>query len=582
LDTPSLIALVAIALVGVVSAVIGSLGVRVARSTSDFLVASRTVGTIPNAAAISGEYLSAATFLGVAGLVLREGTDGLWYPIAFTAGYLALLLFVAAPLRRSGAYTVPDFAESRLGPGPLRAVCTAFVLLIGTLYLLPQLQGAGLSLTTLTGLPSWAGVLGAGVLVVLTVVAGGMRSITFVQAFQFWLKLTALLVPTVVALGFFFAHDRALDRPTAPVFPVETTIDVRTPVRLEVAEPVQLTATGTVDGVPVAAPITWAPGVHEVAAGATLRFPAGGPVPVPAGSPSTDRAWLDPLSGPDGERLLEIYSVLTAGILGTMGLPHVLVRFYTNTDGRAARRTTVVVLAMIGGTFVLSVLLGLVSRLFTPQLLVDGRTDGAVLLVPTAVLGAGWPGWLLGGLVAAGAAAAFLSTSSGLVVSLAGVLFTDVLRGRFRDFRFAAVLSAVLPIALALSVTRLDFSQTVPLVFAVAASTFCPLLVLGIWWRGLTSAGAIAGMCVGGVTSLVGVVCTLFLIDREGILGVLLSRPAAVTAPLAFLTMILVSRRTRSRIPLDANRTLLRLHAPERLGLDHDRAEQQPSAGTQA
>jgi hypothetical protein len=277
LDTPSLIALVAIALVGVVSAVIGSLGVRVARSTSDFLVASRTVGTIPNAAAISGEYLSAAAFLGIAGLVLREGTDGLWYPIAFTAGYLALLLFVAAPLRRSGAYTVPDFAESRLGPGPLRAVCTAFVLLIGTLYLLPQLQGAGLSLTTLTGLPSWAGVLGAGVLVVLTVVVGGMRSITFVQAFQFWLKLTALLVPAVLALGFFFADDRALDRPTAPVFPSETTIDVRTPVRLEVAEPVELTATGTVDGVPVAAPITWAPGVHEVAPGATLRFPPGRP-----------------------------------------------------------------------------------------------------------------------------------------------------------------------------------------------------------------------------------------------------------------------------------------------------------------
>jgi hypothetical protein len=88
-------------------------------------------------------------------------------------------------------------------------------------------------------------------------------------------------------------------------------------------------------------------------------------------------------------------------------------------------------------------------------------------------------------------------------------------------------------------------------------------------------------MCVGGVTSLVGVVYTLFLTDRGGVLGVLLTRPAVVTAPLAFLTMVLVSRRTRSRIPLDANRTLLRLHAPERLGLDHDRAEQQPSSGPQ-
>ena len=101
-------------LVGVVSAVIGSIGVRVARSTSDFLVASRTVGPAANAGAISGEYLSAASFLGVAGLILRDGVDALWYPIGFTAGYLALVLFVAAPLRRSGAYTVPDFAEARL------------------------------------------------------------------------------------------------------------------------------------------------------------------------------------------------------------------------------------------------------------------------------------------------------------------------------------------------------------------------------------------------------------------------------------------------------------------------------------
>ena len=146
-----------------------------------------------------------------------------------------------------------------------------------------------------------------------------------------------------------------------------------------------------------------------------------------AGTPATDRSWLDPMSGRRGEQLLEIYSILLAAALGTMGLPHVLVRFYTNPDGRAARRTTVVVLAMIGGFFVLVTLLGALSRLYTPQLLVNGQTDAAVLLVPTAALGSGWPGWLLGGLVAAGAAAAFLSTSSGLVVSLAGVLFTDVL-----------------------------------------------------------------------------------------------------------------------------------------------------------
>ena len=569
-------ALVGIVLVGIVSTAIGSYGVRVARSTSDFLVASRTVGPLSNASAISGEYLSAASFLGIAGLILREGADALWYPVAFVAGYLALVLFVAAPLRRSGAYTVPDFAEARLASPVLRKVCTIFVLVIGWLYLLPQLQGAGLALTTLTALPGWTGVAAAGVVVLLTVVGGGMRSITFVQAFQYWLTLTALLVPAIVVLGMFLNSGHTFDRPAAPDFPAETTLTIRTNVVLQVVGPVALTASGEVDGVSVDGPLEWAAGPHEVLAGSRLVFPAGSPVPTVLGTPATDREWLEPMSGDRPDQLLEIYSILVAGFLGTMGLPHVLVRFYTNPDGRAARRTTVIVLAMIGGFYVLVTLVGALSRLYTPQLLVSGQTDAAVLLVPVAALGQGTLGWLLGALVAAGAAAAFLSTSSGIVVSLAGVLFTDVLGGRWRDFRLAAVLSTVVPLALALSVTRLDFSLTVPLVFAVAASTFCPLLVLGIWWRGLTARGAVAGVLVGGVLSGASTAVSMFAALPQGWVGVLLNRPAAATVPAAFITMVLVSRMTRSEVPADVDHALLRLHAPERLGLSHDRVEDDP------
>ena len=245
MQTSGIVALVAIALVSVVSAVIGSIGVRVARSTSDFLVASRTVGPVANASAISGEYLSAASFLGVAGMILRDGADALWFPIAFTTGYLALVLFVAAPLRRSGAYTVPDFAVARLNSEGLRRLCTIFVLIIGWLYLLPQLQGAGLALTTLTALPAWSGIAGAGLVVVLTVIGGGMRSITFVQAFQFWLKLTALVVPAVFVLGLFLSDSRSLDRVSAPDFRAATTVDVRTDVVLQTPEPVYLVVDGT-------------------------------------------------------------------------------------------------------------------------------------------------------------------------------------------------------------------------------------------------------------------------------------------------------------------------------------------------
>ncbi|HXV91853.1 MAG TPA: cation acetate symporter [Pseudonocardia sp.] len=571
MTTPAIIALLAVALVGLLSAVIGSLGVRMARSTSDFLVASRTVGPVANAGAISGEYLSAASFLGIAGLILREGADALWYPIAFCTGYLALVLFVAAPLRRSGAYTVPDFAEARLSSPALRTVCTVVMLVIGWLYLLPQLQGAGLALMTVTGLPSWSGVALAGIVVVLTVVGGGMRSITFVQAFQFWIKLTAVAVPAIVLLGLFVNDAHTFDRPSAPRFTAETVVEVRTDVSLEVVEPVRFTATGEVDGRTVDGEVTWRPGRYEVSAGAELTFGAGSPVPTVAGAPATNRSWLEPVSGEAEHRLLEIYSILLAGFLGTMGLPHVLVRFYTNPDGPTARRTTVAVLAMIGLFYLLVTMIGFFSRLYVPELLVSGETDAAVLLVPTAALGQGWAAWLLGGLVAAGAAAAFLSTSSGLVVSLAGVLFTDVLRGRCRDFRLAAVLAALLPMVLALTVTRLDFALTVPLVFAVAASTFCPLLVLGIWWRGLTARGATWGVVVGGVLSGGCVAVSLFAPLPGGWLGVLLYSPAAVTVPVAFLTMVVVSRLTRAEVPADVDYLLLQMHAPERLGLSHDR-----------
>jgi Na+(H+)/acetate symporter ActP len=572
--TPSLVAVIAIALVGLVSALIGTYGVRMARSTSDFLVASRTVGPMANAGAISGEYLSAASFLGIAGIMMREGADALWYPIAFVAGYLSLLLFVAAPLRRSGAYTVPDFAEVRLGSPVLRQVCTVFVLVIGWLYLLPQLQGVGLALTTLTGLPVWIGIAAAGVIVVLTVIGGGIRSITFVQAFQYWIKLTAIAVPAFVVLGLFLGDSRTFDRPAPPQFPHDTVVQVRTDVVLDVTERVSVHVEGRVDGRRVRGDVVWQPGRYEVAADSSLGFAAGAPVPTTAGAPATDREWLEPMAGGSGYQLLEIYSILVAGFLGTMGLPHVLVRFYTNPDGRAARRTAVIVLAMLGLFYVCVTALGALTRLYTPQLLVSGEADAVVLLVPTAVLGQGWAGWLLGGLVAAGAAAAFLSTSSGLVVSLAGVLFTDVLRGRWNDFRVAAVLSLIVPLALALTVTRLDFALTVPLVFAVAASTFCPLLVLGIWWRGLTAQGAIAGVLVGGVLSGVSVVASLFAVLPPGWLGVLLYRPAAITVPLAFFTMVVVSRLTRSAIPVGVDRALLALHAPEQLGLSRDRLDQ--------
>src|SRR6476620_6764732 len=191
------VGITAFAAVSVATAVIGFYGLRISRTTGDFYVASRTVRPWWNASAIGGEYLSAASFLGVAGLILLSGTDALWYPVGYTAGYLMLLLFVAAPLRRSGAYTIPDFTEARLDSRAVRRVTSLAVVIVGWLYIVPQLHGAALTIRTTTGLPAWAGSTAVVVVVCLTVVAGGMRSITFVQAFQYWLKLTALAVPII-------------------------------------------------------------------------------------------------------------------------------------------------------------------------------------------------------------------------------------------------------------------------------------------------------------------------------------------------------------------------------------------------
>lgn len=577
MSVAAIVALSAMAGVAVATGVLGMLAHR-ARSTSDFLAAAKPVTVFANARAISGEYLSAASFLGVAGLILRDGADALWYPVGFTAGYLAFSLFVAAPMRRSGAYTVADFADARLGSPVLRQVCTAFVLVIALLYLLPQLQGAGLTVATISGLPAWYGVVTAAVVVVVTVVVGSTRSVTFVQAFQYWLKLTALAVPAIVLLSYFLGAAHTIDRPQSPQFVERTTVDVRVDVELDVAEPVSLVATGRVDGTDVAgAPLTWQPGRHTVEQGSELVFAAGDPVPVVAGAPTSDAAWVSPLSTPRGYALLGTYSLIVALFLGTMGLPHVLARFYTNPDGRAARRTAVGVLALVGGFYIVVVLLGAVSRLYTPHLLVSGDTDAAVLLLPSAVFGSGWLGATLGALVAAGAWAAFLATSSGLLVSVAGVLCTDVLhRAGVRDFRVAAVGAGIVPLVLALVVTRLDFSEAVALAFAVSASTFCPLLVLGIWWRKLTDHGAIAGVLVGGLLSTGAVTVALADVVDGGWLDVLLHRPAIVSVPAAFLTMTLVSLRTGKRRPVGAEQDLLRLHAPERLGLSRG----QPGSGT--
>ena len=485
----------AITIVTIGTLAVGAFGLRVARTTSDFFVASRRVGPFLNASAIGGEYLSAASFLGVAGLVLLRGVDMLWYPIGWTAGYLLLLAFVAAPLRRSGAYTLPDFAEFRVESQTARKVASWLVCLIGALYLVPQFQGAGLTLRAVTGAPTWVGAVVVAFVVLVNVAAGGMRSITLVQAFQYWIKLCALLVPALV-LWLVWHHD---------------------------------------------------------------------------GSPSRhlhSADWVEPLRGPHAMYLT--YSLILATFLGTMGLPHVVVRFYTNHDGRSARRTTVVVLALLSLFYLLPTAYGALGRVYASDLVTSGRTDSVVLALPDRVLG-GTGATVLTALLAAGAFAAFLSTSSGLVVSISGVLSQDLLSRRFdgvTGFRIGSVLAAGGALLLTLVGQGLPVAHAVELAFAVAASTFCPLLLLGIWWRGLTARGAIAGLIGGGTLSGAAVLAVMVGVSLGGWAGALLAQPALLTVPIAFVTMVAVSLADHDRVPVHVGRAMVRLHLPETVDVD--------------
>ncbi len=492
--------IVAVAAVSITTLVIGAFGLRLSRTTSDFYVASRSVSPGLNGSAISGEYLSAASFLGVAGLILVGGADMLWYPIGWTVGYLLLLVFGAAPLRRSGAYTIPDFAQSRLQSLAARRVSMVVVVGIGWLYLMPQFQGAGLTLQTVLDAPRWVGTVLVAAIVTINISLGGMRSITFVQAFQYWLKLTALLVPLMFLL---LAWSR--------------------------------------DGEP---------------------------------HPVQSQAWLEPLGVATGEHLYSVYAVIIATFLGTMGLPHVVVRFYTNPDGRAAWRTTLIVLLLISAFYLLPTFYGVLGRIYASDLIAAGRADTVALELPGRLI-AGTGGELLTAMITAGAFAAFLSTSSGVTMAISGVVGQAIAaqrpaKGRISSItalRLASVLCISVPLVLALNADSVPIANSVVFAFTLAASTFSPLLILGIWWRGLTAIGAIAGLIGGGIAAATAPFVTLVL-DLDGWAGTLLSQPAIWSVPIGFSLMIFGSLLTRSTRPTNVGRTMVRLHTPERVNVD--------------
>jgi cation/acetate symporter len=472
--------------------------------------------------------------------------------VGFAAGFVAMLALVAAPMRRTGALTVPDFAEARLGSPALRKLSAVVVLVIGCLYLVPQFTAAGQVLGVVSGSPYWVGVVIAGAAVSITLALGGMRAATYVQAFQFVLKLVLFIVPAiwlVLQVSPDTRHDAL-----APVefsrFDSATPVQFRLDTELTITEPTPVAVAGQPERV-------LPPGRYAAEGGETWVFGAGAAVPEVGAGPPGDADWARPLLDSAHHPVLATWSVLVATVLGTMGLPHILIRFHTNPDGRGARRTAAITVALLGVFYLFPAVYGLLGAVLLPELYLSGATDTVVVALPARVDG-GWMGTVFTALLTAGAFAAFLATSLGLLLAVSGALSHDLVPGTLRRLRFTPIVAALGVVLLALPAVHLDVGALVTSAFAVAASTFCPLLVLGIWWPRLTARGAIVGMVTGLLASAGVIGVDLFLGSPPGLTGILLGQPALWSVPLAFATMIVVS--LRGRPPAWASAAMLRLH----------------------
>ncbi len=482
------------------------LGLSAARRTAtldDYWVAGRGVDVFTNASAISSNYLSAASFLGVAAFVWANGFDGVWYATGFAAGYILLLLFIASPLRRFGQYTIPDFCAGRFDSDRLRHAGIAWTCVISALYIIAQMVGVGTLMEVVTGIPWLWGVIALGSVITLYVAFGGMTGVTAAQMAQFWIMITAMILPLFVLMprhGYSkllmhaYEDTGAVDLGEAP-------------------------ASMTVNGTPAFSE-------EEKARFGTLHN------------------WVSPFEKWD---LWGSVSLLVALVCGTAGLPHVLARFYTNPNASAARWSTVWVLVFIGIFYITTPIWGTYARcVLGPDAALrnaEGVANPNTVMLLTSLEAGAWAQ----ALIAAGAIAALLSTVSGLLIALSSAIAHDFYGEIFRPeasenqkitvAKIAVVICGALAIGVGLLFRDANIAWMVGLAFAVAASTFFPLLVMGIWWRRMTEAGAFWGLIVGGGISAIVVIGKLADIWT-------VEQPAIVSVPAAFLTIFLVSKLT--------------------------------------
>lgn len=507
-----------------IAAIVGTVAItalarlRSTRTAVDFQLAGRRVGVMTNACAICGDYVSAASFLGVAAAVYAAGLDGAWYATGFAAGFLPVLLFVAAPLRRFGDRSIPDFLARRFESESVRVVSVIVAQIVILAYLIPQAVGGGLTWELFTdlalpGLSTYStGIVASTILTGILVVIGGMRGTTWNQAIQFVLLLGILLWISLALLADGFAYGATVaelnEEPLANPVLVDGSF--------------QLTESA-----------------NQIAGG-TARF-------------------AEP--GARYDRLGQ-FALLFTLVFGTGGLPHVMNRFFTSPTGRAARMTTVWVLGFIGVFYAAAVMVGTAARSIVAQRsdewLAAVSVDGVLVTPEHALLALGrLYGDELGlSAVTTGALLAIMSTIGGLLLAGSVSWGHDIYERHvnphatrlqaLRAGQIAVAAMALLAATLAAVFDPSRFTSSVPSIiaslvtsaFAVAGCTLTPALLLGIWSKSVTAAGLIAGMVVGGIGSITSVTIGLLVDDAP----TLLLTPTLVLGPAVFLLILGVSR----------------------------------------
>jgi cation/acetate symporter len=472
---------------------------RRTRTTEHFYAAGRTISATQNGFALAGDYMSAASFLGIAGLVSTSGFDGLIYSTGWLVGWPVVLFLIAEPLRNLGRYTFADVVAMRLSQTPVRIAAALGTLATITLYLIAQMVGAGGLIRLMFGFSYELAIILVGVVMIGYVLFGGMIATTWVQIVKAVLLMTgALLLAFLVLLRF------------------------------------GLSPTGLFDA-------------------AAQRYGRG--VLAPGGL----------VSNP-----LDAISLGMALMFGTAGLPHILMRFYTVPDARAARTSVFVATGLIGLFYLLTFVLGFGAMVLVGPTAIRAVDQGGNMAAPLLAEMLGGTPFL--GFIAAVAFATILAVVAGLTLSGAAALSHDLWvnvvrkahvgeREQLRVARIATVALGVVAVALGIIFKGQNVAFTVSLAFAIAASANFPALVLAIFWRSYTTAGAVTSMTVGTLATLVLIYVSPTI--QVDILGhqtawFPLKNPALVTMPLSFLAGIVVSLLLPERSAHEAYRLVER------------------------